>query len=201
MNLNYCHHHTPNWLAIDSPIFRTVINGTSGVCNDRGVNAINQWRGFDCSSFTSFAYNFGLGTPFNKDVQSQACGPAAPGVVLDINNVTIATKQDTLQPGDLIYLAGKGNISHALLWTGQKLTYGSGKFGLDTIINSYDPSVRNSTYSGALYRLQKNITVYLIADSSGSGPNYRMFLWWYVNSFSHARRVINPDLSRPTYCP
>ena len=201
LNVNYCHHHTPGWVAIDSPIFRTTIDGTAGVCYDRGANGTNQWRGIDCSTFTSFVYNFGLGTPFTKDIKSQACSASAPGRVLDINNATILTKQDTLQPGDLLYIAGKGNISHAVSWTGYKLTNGTGRFGLDTIINSYDQATRNTTYSSALYRLKKNQTIYLIADSSGNGPNYRMFLWWYVDNFSHARRIINPDPSLPTYCP
>jgi len=201
LNLNYCHHHTPGWLALNSPVFRTIINGSSGICADRGVNGTNQWQGIDCSTYTSFVYNFGLGTNLNKDVQQQACGPNAPGRVLNIKNLTNTANQNLMEPGDLLYIAGDGNISHVIMWTGHQLTNGTGAFGIDTIIQSYPADTSEFVYNAGMDSLKNNETIYLISDSTGTGPNYRMFISWYVSQFSHARRIINPDVNLPTYCP
>lgn len=39
---------------------------------------------------------------------------------------------------------------------------------------------------------------YVIADSHHDGPALRPFCGWYISSFSHARRVINPSAALPT---
>ena len=42
-------------------------------------------------------------------------------------------------------------------------------------------------------RRAKGLPVYVISDSHYTGPNLRPFCGWYMSSFSHARRIINPN--------
>jgi hypothetical protein len=48
-------------------------------------------------------------------------------------------------------------------------------------------------------RQAAGLPVYVIMDSHHNGPGYRPFAGWYVNAFSHARRVINPPADWPAY--
>jgi hypothetical protein len=107
-----------------------------------------QWQGMDCSSFTTWAYNFaGLTDAKNRmhtDISTQACmtptgadtsplwaGPAQMGVLLDINHANFDTTHQLLLPGDLLYITRaptfhpqdrantKVALSHVVTWTGK----------------------------------------------------------------------------------
>lgn len=201
LDLNYCHHHNPSWIPMDSLFYRRTINENGGVCRDRGQNGKNQWNGVDCSSYSSFVYNFAFGTPFITAIRKQACGPEAPGKVLDITKEDIKSGKYLFKPGDLLYIEGLvGNVTHVIIWTGYILKYDSSKFGIERIINNYSPDTKEYALKAAMNHLSKNETVYIITDSTWTGPNYRMFLGWYTSGFSHARRVINPDESLKSDC-
>src|SRR3954454_24720798 len=65
LGLPYRHHHVPAW------------DPAAGL-----VGAPDAGTGLDCSNFTAWVYNYGLGIRFTSEVQDQADGPKAPGRVL-----------------------------------------------------------------------------------------------------------------------
>ena len=130
-----------------------------------------------------------------KDVKKQACSSDAPGRILNISNLTLINKLEILKPGDLLYLDGGTNsdtITHVIMWTGYKLTNDNGPFGIQTLVNVYPAEQRGWILWEAAKSFKSNYPIYLITDSSGSGPNYRLFLGWYRLNFRYARRLINP---------
>jgi hypothetical protein len=95
--LNYCHHHTPDFRTTDRQILKQQTTGDefcannlnlannqfngqqirwnySGVGNETIENWQNNrmWYGFDCSDFTAWLYNFGLGIFFTPSIYLQA---------------------------------------------------------------------------------------------------------------------------------
>jgi len=91
IGLNYRHHHIPGW----DP--NPELNAKTG-------------RGLDCSNFTSWVYNYGLGIKFNSDIAKQADGPLAPGRRLDA--------AEELAPGDLLFilLKDRSRVSHVIIY-------------------------------------------------------------------------------------
>ena len=89
--------------------------------------------------------------------------------------------------------ANKGVFSHVYMWTGYHLDETNGPIGIQRNLSSYPSSQQPSLLKQVLSYMSKNVTVGIITDSSGTGPNYRLFLGGYINEFSHARRFINPD--------
>jgi hypothetical protein len=212
---NYCHHHTPGWLP---PVAQRLVtnntsgggSGSAGQCSSNywgngtaNLNSNAGWQGIDCTSYTSFVYNFGFGTYLNALTGNQACGPNAPGVALPYNS----SQQNMFQPGDILFIAGNGSaipmsISHGVLWTGIKMTYDNGPFSNNTLTQNFGSS---SQLASAIYYINsQNKTgqpVYVISDSHNAGPNYRPFAGWYVSAFTFGRRLINPSSSFPTVAP
>lgn len=85
IGLPYKHHHIPAWSPSEGP-------------------------GLDCSNFTSWVYNYGLGIKFNSDVHKQAEGPDAPGRRLQDG--------ESFAPGDLLYILkqNRSEISHVVIF-------------------------------------------------------------------------------------
>jgi NlpC/P60 family len=85
IGLPYQHHHIPAWSPEEGP-------------------------GLDCSNFTSWVYNYGLGIKFISDVHKQASGPSAPGRLLG--------KDEKFVPGDLLYIlkADRSVVSHVAIF-------------------------------------------------------------------------------------
>ena len=86
IGLNYQHHHIPAW------------------------NPAGEGTGLDCSNFTSWVYNYGLGIYFTSDVHDQADSSGAPGRKL--------SSHEPLQPGDLLYIlkGDRSKISHVAIY-------------------------------------------------------------------------------------
>ena len=66
--------------------------------------------GLDCSNFTGWVYNYGLGIRFTSDVGQQADGPDAPRHRFK--------KEEPLAKGDLLFILKKDRsaVSHVVLY-------------------------------------------------------------------------------------
>lgn len=81
IGLPYQHHHVPGYKPSHGP-------------------------GLDCSNYSAWVYNFGLGIKFTSNIKEQADGPGRK-----------LSSSEKLQPGDLLYLAdsdGSG-INHVMM--------------------------------------------------------------------------------------
>jgi hypothetical protein len=87
IGLPYAHHHIPDWEP----------SGGKG-------------PGLDCSNFTTWVYNYGLGIHFTSDIHQQSDGPDAPGRRL--------RSDEAFQPGDLLFVMKKdrSSVSHVVLY-------------------------------------------------------------------------------------
>jgi cell wall-associated NlpC family hydrolase len=93
IGLPYRHHHIPAW---DPP---------ASLRENEGPGP-----GLDCSNFTSWVYNYGLGMRFVSDVDDQAAGPSAPGRILESG--------EQLEPGDILFIwdSPRTRVSHAVIY-------------------------------------------------------------------------------------
>ena len=105
LGLQYRHHHIPGW---DPP--SSTYAGAAGENPDndapRGLAAWDAGQGLDCSNFTAWVYNYGLGIKFSGDVHQQYDGTAGP-------MGRRIPQEGPFEPGDLIYLHPNGNKSEA----------------------------------------------------------------------------------------
>jgi hypothetical protein len=85
IGLPYQHHHIPAWSPAEGP-------------------------GLDCSNFTSWVYNYGLGIQFDSKIQIQESSSSAPGRLLG--------KDEKFAPGDLLYIlkADRSRVSHVAIF-------------------------------------------------------------------------------------
>ncbi len=106
IGLPYKHHHIPAWSPEEGP-------------------------GLDCSNFTSWVYNYGLGLKFNSDVHKQADGPDAPGRRLNPGEQFVA--------GDLLYILknDRSEVSHVVIFIDE-----------GHVIDSHDGSVQVREFKG-----------------------------------------------------
>lgn len=169
----YQHHHIPDW----NPPADWPYNPANLGC---------QTAGIDCSDFSSWYYNYGLGIKLATGVltQSEPTTPVAgPGGVGSITPQVVAqsvgnvppdfnTLCGLLQTGDLLYIKGSpmGSITHVIMWIGP---LGSGPDPL--IIDSHGDEVVD----------ENGVTISL-------GIHLRPFRQaeWYYTSFDHAMRFL-----------
>src|SRR4051794_40409180 len=107
LGLPYRHHHIPSW----SP--PADLTGST-----------HAGPGLDCSNFTAWVYNFGLGLRFTSDIHQQAEGALAPGRLLG--------PDEPLAPGDLLFdLRGnRSEVSHVVIYVDEHSVIDShGTFG------------------------------------------------------------------------
>lgn len=110
----YQHHHVPYW---DPPAnFKW-----SKTCMQK------NGKGFDCSNFTAFVYNIGLGVKLNSAIGGQAkdfnLESESQGIIKNAQKIAVPSTYEefatTLQTGDLLFIrSDKGNISHVVFWVG-----------------------------------------------------------------------------------
>ncbi len=138
--------------------------------------------GVDCSDFTSWIYNYGLGIKLKTGIRQQAetvsiPGPGGQGLIqvqTIINDKGYDDLVKKLKTGDLLYIKNnQGNISHVIMWVGE---YGRSPDGAPLIIDC----------TGSDHK-----------DSNGNqipiGVHLRPFLphQWYYDSFDHAHRILS----------
>jgi cell wall-associated NlpC family hydrolase len=94
VGLSYRHHHVPDWAP------------TAGF-----TDPANAGPGLDCSNFSAWVYNYGLGLRLTSNIGQQADGPAAPGRVL--------APDEPYAPGDLLFIlkGDRSRISHVVIYT------------------------------------------------------------------------------------
>ena len=169
VGLPYQHHHIPDWNPPADWPWKEVAYGR----NSKGV---------DCSNFTSWCYNYGLGIKLTSAVERQAeltevQGPGGDGAIeveAILNNDGYEGLARRLQTGDLLYIRNKSdNISHVIMWVGAA---GRSPDGTPLIIDC--------TGEGHTDCKGQDIPI---------GVNLRPFdkNSWYYKSFDHANRILH----------
>jgi cell wall-associated NlpC family hydrolase len=172
IGLPYQHHHLPDWDPPKQWPWKPVAYGRNS-------------KGLDCSDFTSWLYNYGLGIhlPTGIDTQAQTehlRGPGGEGfihtkvIVDDAGYTNLISK---MQTGDLLYIKNKaGRVSHVIMWVG---ACGKSPDRVPLVIDCTGPD-----------HLDCN------GNSIPIGVQLRPFNKnsWYYESFSHAHRIIGQPL-------
>jgi NlpC/P60 family len=167
IGLPYQHHHIPDWNPPRSWPWKPVKYGR----NSKGV---------DCSDFTSWCYNFGLGIKLSTGIRKQAEATEVPlrgegglHVRTIRNDKGYEDFVSKLKAGDLLYIRNsKGNVGHVIMWVGE---YGVAPKGIPIVIDSTGPDH---------------------IDSNGQripiGVQLRPFTkdGWYFKNLAHAHRII-----------
>jgi cell wall-associated NlpC family hydrolase len=105
LGLQYRHHHIPAW----DPPTSSYADAAGDNPDTEAPNVQTAWdtgRGLDCSNFTAWVYNYGLGIKFSGDVHQQSNGTAGP-------MGRRIPQEGPFAPGDLVYLHPNGNEGHA----------------------------------------------------------------------------------------
>ena len=108
--LQYRHHHIPQW----DPQSSTSPSGGADSIDSEGRSP-QTWaagQGLDCSNFTAWVYNYGLGIKFGGNVHDQYAGTAG-------SMGQRIPAQGPFEPGDLVYLhpdATADEISHVVIF-------------------------------------------------------------------------------------
>lgn len=158
INLEYQHHHIPAWNPPANWPMREVPCGKNS-------------PGLDCSNFTSWVYNYGLGIKFTSDVHKQAALP--------LQSVKTGPEYSSfgemLRPGDLLFIHHKDKseeCSHVVMWLGK---YGKSPDGTPLIIDCTASS--NTDCNGK--SIPTGVQIRPFTESS-----------WYYTRFHHASRVL-----------
>jgi len=168
----YQHHHIPDW---DPPAhwpWQKVAYGR----NSKGV---------DCSNFSSFYYNYGLGVKLDTGIGQQGertvvRGPGGRGQ-LRIQVVKPAGYDAMLKellPGDLLYIKNrKGRVGHVIMWLGE---VGVSPDGTPLVLDSTGGNHVDSNGN----KIPIGIHIRPMPRKS-----------WYAEDLSHAHRII-PGFAR-----
>lgn len=172
IGIPYQHHHIPNWDPPAEWPWKKVAYGR----NSKGV---------DCSNFSSFYYNYGLGVKLDTGIRTQAermtvRGPGGRGVLrlerIEKREYDELVKR--LEPGDLLYIRNNGGrVAHVIMFLGAT---GESPDGT--------PLVIDSTGGGHVDCEGRKIPI---------GVHIRPFARnsWYYKSMAHAHRLVD-GLSR-----
>lgn len=111
LGLQYRHHHIPGW----DPPTSTYAGAPEENPDTDAPNDPTAWdsgRGLDCSNFTAWVYNYGLGIKFSGDVHQQYDGTAG-------RMGRRIPKEGPFEPGDLVYLhpdKSDSQASHVVIY-------------------------------------------------------------------------------------
>jgi hypothetical protein len=173
IGLPYQHHHIPDWDPPGSWPWKQVAYGRNS-------------KGMDCSNFTSWVYNYGLGIHLDSGIETQSSleqvtGPGNKGYVqakVIRNDGGYRNLVSSLKCGDLLYIKNKDGtkVSHVIMWVGE---FGKSPDGAPLIIDCTGNDHKDSN-----------------GNTIPIGVNLRPFLEdsWYYQSFSHAHRIIGEPL-------
>lgn len=168
IGLPYQHHHIPSWNPPEGWPWKQVAYGKNS-------------PGIDCSNFSSFNYNYGLGIKLDTGIKQQAertavRGPGGRGI-LQLERIEKTGYDEliqTLQPADLLYIRNNGGkLAHVIMFLGQAATSPDGT-----------PLIIDSTGGGHVDCNDNAIPI---------GVHLRPFSpkSWYYNSFAHAHRIVH----------
>jgi cell wall-associated NlpC family hydrolase len=170
--VGYQHHHIPDWDPPADWPWKQTRGGHNG-------------KGLDCSNFTSFAFNFGLGIKFVSDVKAQAelreiVGPDKKNALRPERIEKPKTYKEfvgALRTGDLVFIRHRDgkDISHVVLWIG---SIGQSPDKTPLVLDSHGESVKDS--NGVL-----------IPDGAQIRPFHENS--WYYQSASHVLRILRAD--------
>lgn len=170
IGLPYQHHHVPAWDPPSSWPWKKVAYGHNS-------------PGLDCSNFTSWVYNYGLGIKLNSDIDKQASmedveGPSENSqiharTILNENGYEDLIRK--LKTGDLLYIKNQqgSKVSHVIMWVG---VHGKSPDGTPLVIDCTGPDHKDCNDTAI------PIGVQLRPFSADS---------WYFKSFSHAHRILH----------
>lgn len=206
MGLNYCHHRCPSYDAPASTRIACTGAATDDpncVCAATGLTKPKPWQGLDCSNYAAWLLNIGFGFYPSTDVGEQACHPErAPGRLL--HNISLPENSTSLLPGDLLFITPSRSsntapvrVSHVAVFTGYKVDFvnKTSPFYNTTLLANL-PASQHKLYTLCFSKeIAAKRPVFVISDSSQSGPAYRPLCSWYMTAFSHARRVIDPNVA------
>lgn len=171
IGLPYQHHHIPAWDPPADWPWKEVAYGRNS-------------KGLDCSNFSSWVYNYGLGIKLDTGIreQAEAVDIAGPGGEKSIHIRTLTNDNGyddlvrKLKAGDLLYIKNKkGEVGHVIMWLGQ---HGKSPDGAPLVIDCTGLDHKDSNRNGIPIGVQ--IRPFL--------PNE-----WYYNSFSHAHRILHEE--------
>lgn len=180
MDLNYCHHHIPAWSA--PPVFQR-----DAYCSP-AKQTQPRWQGLDCSNFTSWVYNYGLGgtrlTGAIRPQSGQSVNPQPqwPNAAASTNRSTAGTlvtdeggayvsvgsknteaNLTNLLPGDMLYIMGDYPLGSGTPTTVTHVVLWTGRtvaeLGLERIAAPWQPYAQPDDW--------------VIVDSHYAGPAYR----------------------------
>ncbi|MEA3213688.1 MAG: hypothetical protein QOE70_6745 [Chthoniobacter sp.] len=116
LGLPYQHHHIPAWAP--------PADWTSKMGGPESA-------GLDCSNFTSWVYNYGLGVKFTSEIGEQADGSKAPGRRL--------REGEPFAPGDLLFILqqDRARVSHVVIYLDPT-----------TIVDAHGSGVRVRSFKG-----------------------------------------------------
>jgi hypothetical protein len=171
---NYQHHHIPDWDPASDPNWPW-----------EQVSLGHNSAGIDCSDFSSFVYNFGLGIKLVTAIEDQAAtktlsGPGGGGS-LTVQIISGQTSYNDLvaklAPGDLLYIKSspdpQAKVTHVIIWIGKN----SSSPDVPLIIDSHDNKPPFKDKNGVVVPAGVQIRPF---EESG----------WYFKSFDHAHRII-----------
>lgn len=171
IGLPYQHHHIPDWDPPRDWPWKPVAYGR----NSKGV---------DCSDFSSWCYNYGLGIKMSTGVKRQANvteieGPGPDRTthakqIVDDNGYENLCKK--LKTADLLYIRNRsGELAHVIMWVGE---IGKSPDGAPLIIDC----------TGEGHKDANGVDIPI-------GVHLRPFLKneWYYKSFDHAHRLLHDE--------
>jgi cell wall-associated NlpC family hydrolase len=178
LGYNYQHHHIPDFDPYDAD--------PTWPASCPPVLVSNPTAGIDCSNFSSWNYNYGLGIKLNSALPDQSFpatpipGPGGKGFITPQvigRGMKYGALRKILRTGDLLYIRkGPGQaVSHVIMWLGYMGV--DSKEGFPLVIDSHDnaPAIVDSN----------RVTIPPGVQLRPFRPNE-----WYFREFSHALRII-----------
>jgi len=165
------------------------------VCGDGSMDIPGNF----CAGHGGQFATSGMGNYFSIIDQSGISHSSDPAIV-----AMIRSQLYLLQPGDLVYIAGdldtgqpSSNVTHAVMWTGKTVGYGSSNINPSQVApDQYCTRANNCSWQGV-----DNIGGWVITDSHYQGADYRVFTnFFYLQDLWGVKRIIGSSWTPGTNC-